>query len=239
MKRVLLLLVPVLLLAGCSGGKEAASKEEGFTQISPEEAAEMMRKNDGHIIVDVRRQDEYDAGHIPGAVCVPNESIGTEMPEELPDLNQIILVYCRTGNRSKQASRKLAEIGYANVYEFGGIQDWPGEIVPSAADEIWTASEMPVKLRYDRMWEYSGYAETEDPELIAAVVAAVKALKPGEAAEYSVEDYTDLLTFGFADGNTITLCFEEQLWVKNGNERYITEGLSALRSLLDQMISGE
>lgn len=105
-----------------------------YKQISQEEAMQMMEKDDGHIIVDVRRQDEYAAGHIPGAVCIPNESIGTEKPEELPDLNQVILVYCRSGRRSKQASEKLLHIGYSNVYEFGGINTWTGEIVTGEPD---------------------------------------------------------------------------------------------------------
>ena len=89
----------------------------------------MMELDDGHVIVDVRREDEYAKGHIPGAILIPNESIGTEQPSELPDLDQIILVYCRSGRRSKEASQKLADIGYKNVYEFGGIIDWTGEIV--------------------------------------------------------------------------------------------------------------
>ena len=100
-----------------------------YTQISQEQAKQMMEQDDGHIIVDVRRQDEYDAGHIPGAILIPNESIGTEHPEELPDLDQIILIYCRSGNRSKQAAQKLFDMGYTNIYEFGGIIDWTGEIV--------------------------------------------------------------------------------------------------------------
>lgn len=87
----------------------------------------MMAKNDGHIIVDVRRQDEYDEGHIPGAVLIPNESIDKTRPEQLPDLDQIILVYCRSGRRSKEASAKLSAMGYKNVYEFGGIITWNGE----------------------------------------------------------------------------------------------------------------
>ena len=99
-----------------------------YTQISQDQAKEMMEKEDGHIIVDVRRQDEFETGHIPGAICIPNESIGTEQLEDLPDLNQIILVYCRSGNRSKQAAQKLFDMGYTNVYEFGGIIDWTGEI---------------------------------------------------------------------------------------------------------------
>ena len=93
-----------------------------------EEAKEMMTKNDGHVIVDVRRQDEYDEGHIPGAVLIPNESITDKQPEQLPDLNQVILIYCRSGRRSKEASQKLADMGYTNIYEFGGINTWNGEI---------------------------------------------------------------------------------------------------------------
>ena len=88
----------------------------------------MMEKDDGHIIVDVRRQDEYDEGHIKGAILIPNESISDKKPKELPDLDQIILIYCRSGRRSKEASQKLADMGYTNIYEFGGINTWTGEI---------------------------------------------------------------------------------------------------------------
>ena len=93
------------VMTGCSvSGQNTGSNNmaKSYTQISQEEAKEMMAKDDGHIVVDVRRQDEYDAGHIPGAILIPNESIGTEQPEELPDLNQIVLIYCRRGNRSRQ-----------------------------------------------------------------------------------------------------------------------------------------
>ena len=107
----------------------AAPAASSYTQITQETAGEMMLRDDGHIVLDVRRPDEYVSGHIPGAVCLPNENIGTEMPAELPDPDQVILVYCRTGRRSKEASQKLADIGYSNVYEFGGIQDWTGETV--------------------------------------------------------------------------------------------------------------
>ena len=104
MKRILLFIAAVFLLAayGCSPGhsNNNASDAGTFTRISQEKAAEMMQKDDGHIVVDVRRQDEYEAGHIPGAILIPNESIGTERPQELADLDQVILIYCRTGNRS-------------------------------------------------------------------------------------------------------------------------------------------
>lgn len=131
MRRFLALaLVLVLCLTGCNTGinKESATTVmTGYKQISQDEAKDMMARDDGHIIVDVRRQDEYDAGHIPGAILIPNESIDKERPKELPDLDQIILVYCRSGRRSKEASEKLAKMGYTNIYEFGGIITWPGE----------------------------------------------------------------------------------------------------------------
>ena len=122
----MILALLILSLTGCG------SKAEGnrtFTQIDQETAKQMMTADDGHVVVDVRRQDEYDSGHIPGAILIPNESIGHGAPEALPDYDQIILIYCRSGNRSKQASEKLAAMGYTNIYEFGGINTWTGEIV--------------------------------------------------------------------------------------------------------------
>lgn len=86
-----------------------------------------MNEETDYIILDVRTQGEYESGHIPGAICIPNESIGDEHPELLPDKNQLILVYCRSGNRSKQAAQKLSQMGYTNIMEFGGINDWQGE----------------------------------------------------------------------------------------------------------------
>lgn len=100
-----------------------------YQQISQEKAKEFMDADISSVIVDVRHQEEYDSGHIPGAILIPNENINTERPEELPDLDQIILVYCRSGRRSKVASQKLADMGYTHVYEFGGINDWTGEVV--------------------------------------------------------------------------------------------------------------
>ena len=128
MKKIAVLFIAVImLLSGCTASQ--SSTEVTYTQITQEEAKVMMDKNDGHIIIDVRRQDEYDAGHIPGAVLIPNESIIDKQPAELPDLDQIILVYCRSGRRSKEAAQKLADMGYTNVYEFGGIIDWTGATV--------------------------------------------------------------------------------------------------------------
>lgn len=101
-----------------------------YIQITTDEAKKIFESNkDGnYIILDVRRADEFAEGHIPGAINVANESIGAEAPAELPDKDQIIYVYCRSGNRSKQASEKLAALGYTNIIEFGGIMNWTGEI---------------------------------------------------------------------------------------------------------------
>ena len=87
------------------------------------------RNTNGAVLLDVRTPEEFADKHIPGAINIPNETIGTAEIPELPDQDQLILVYCRSGNRSKQASEKLAALGYTNVVEFGGINDWPGETV--------------------------------------------------------------------------------------------------------------
>ncbi|MBR1421943.1 MAG: rhodanese-like domain-containing protein [Ruminococcus sp.] len=129
---IILSAAALVLTVGCAADKNDSSEEDIkgiYVEISQEDAKQMMDNDDSNIIIDVRRQDEYDEGHIPGAVCIPNESIMTEQPEELPDKDQVILVYCRSGRRSKQAAQKLADMGYTNVYEFGGIIDWTGDIV--------------------------------------------------------------------------------------------------------------
>ena len=136
----MLLASAVILFSGCSAQSGSssetasaisslASSKASYTQISQDAAKKMMQRNDGHIIVDVRRQDEYDEGHIEGAILIPNESIEDERPKELGDLDQVILIYCRSGRRSKEAAQKLADMGYGNIYEFGGINTWTGKIV--------------------------------------------------------------------------------------------------------------
>ena len=104
-----------------------------YRQINAEEAAAMMEEESGYLILDVRTAEEYIQKHIPGAINVPNEIIGTEDIPELPDKEQLILVYCRSGNRSKQSSEKLVKQGYTNIVEFGGIHDWTGETVSGEA----------------------------------------------------------------------------------------------------------
>ncbi len=118
------ILLSLLLLVGCA----AKPAEASYRQIGMDEAISMMAEEENYIILDVRRADEFADGHIPGAINVANEDIGTEEIPELPDKDQLILIYCRSGNRSKQASQKLADLGYTNIVEFGGINDWPGEI---------------------------------------------------------------------------------------------------------------
>ena len=126
LKRILLLAASILLLTGCGGGGET---KHAYRQISQEEAAEIMNSGEDYLLLDVRTQAEFEGGHIPGALCIPNETIGTEQIPQLPDKSRLLLVYCRSGNRSKQAAQKLASLGYTNVLEFGGINTWTGETV--------------------------------------------------------------------------------------------------------------
>lgn len=114
----------ILQMAKAHKNQKQEDTKMVYTQITPQEAKEKMDTEKDIIILDVRTQEEYSSGHIKNAVCLPNEEILTE-PEILPDKEQQILVYCRSGNRSKQAAQKLAEMGYKNVLEFGGILDWP------------------------------------------------------------------------------------------------------------------
>ena len=136
MRQILLfaaLAASLTLLSGCalSKTKEDTAKESSskaaYHKISAEEAYEMMISQE--IVVDVRTREEYDGGHIENAVLVPNESIGSEMPETLPDKEATLLIYCRSGRRSKDAAQKLLALGYQSVYDFGGVIDWPYELV--------------------------------------------------------------------------------------------------------------
>lgn len=125
MKRIIPILMALLLLSGCA----TQSAEKTYRQMTMEEAVTMMEEETGYTILDVRTAQEYSEKHIPGAINIANESIGTEDIPELPDKDQLILVYCRSGNRSKQASEKLVKLGYTNIVEIGGINSWPGETV--------------------------------------------------------------------------------------------------------------
>ena len=125
---LLILLLSVFLLSGCAAASNP-TEANAYRQISMTEAVKMMEKEDNYTILDVRTEQEYAAGHIPGAILVPNETIGMQEISHLPAKDQLIMVYCRSGNRSKQASSKLVQLGYTNIVEIGGINSWPGEIV--------------------------------------------------------------------------------------------------------------
>lgn len=125
MKKLILIVLTALLFSGCASNDPQI---QTYRQISMDEAVVMMAQESGYVILDVRRADEFAAGHIPGAINVANESIGTDEIPELPDKDQLIMVYCRSGRRSKEAAEKLLHLGYTNVVEFGGILDWKGEI---------------------------------------------------------------------------------------------------------------
>ncbi len=115
----------IFSMTGC--GNSVENQDTGYTQITAEEAKQIMDTEDNYVILDVRTQEEYDEEHIPGAILIPDYEIKERAEAELEDKEQIILVYCRSGNRSKTASAALAEIGYTNIKEFGGIIDWPYE----------------------------------------------------------------------------------------------------------------
>ena len=125
MKKLIPILLSALMFTGCAATNN--SQTNTYRQIAMDEAVDMMAQETSYIILDVRRADEFAAGHIPGAINVANESIGTEEIPELPDKDQLIMVYCRSGRRSKEAAEKLVQLGYTNVVEFGGILDWKGE----------------------------------------------------------------------------------------------------------------
>ncbi len=125
-KKIILIILTALMLSGCASEK-GNKNDMTYKEISMSEAVSLMENEEGYIILDVRRADEFAAGHIPGAINVPNESIGNSEIPELPDKSRMILVYCRSGRRSKEASEKLVLLGYTNIVEFGGILDWTGE----------------------------------------------------------------------------------------------------------------
>ena len=139
MKKMIFLILAVLAIAviGCvavlfntSRGQimDGDGMVNTYKQITQEEAKKMMEEGEGYIILDVRTEEEFNEGHIPGAICIPNEEIVDTRPAQLPDVDQVILIYCRSGRRSKEAAQKLFDMGYTHIYEFGGIIDWTGEV---------------------------------------------------------------------------------------------------------------
>lgn len=111
-----------------SNATNNSSNFSSYQQVDAETAKKLMDTEDDYVILDARTQAEYDEGHIPGAILIPHDTVTTAAEDALPDKGQLILVYCRSGNRSKQASQALVDLGYTNVVEFGGINSWPYEV---------------------------------------------------------------------------------------------------------------
>ena len=126
MKKLMILLLAVMMLTACGQNKDE-TQEAVYVNITAAEAKQIMDSEEGYLILDVREQDEYDALHIPGAILIPYTQIEEKAKEILPDKDQLILVYCRSGRRSKIAAEALVDLGYTNIKEFGGIIDWPYE----------------------------------------------------------------------------------------------------------------
>lgn len=127
MKKMFLLFLAVMLLTACGQDRENV-QEAVYVNITAEQAKEIMDSQEGYIILDTRTQEEYDTGHIPGAIVISHDEIKQKAESVLTDKNQLILVYCRSGRRSKLAAEDLVALGYTNIKEFGGIIDWPYEV---------------------------------------------------------------------------------------------------------------
>ena len=138
MKRIIWMLAAVLLLSACGNVTEntpeattmdVTEQTSVYENITAQEAKEIMDTQEGYIILDTRAQEEFDEGHIPGAIVLPHDEVLEKAESVLPDKDQLILVYCRSGRRSKLAAEDLVTLGYTNIREFGGIIDWPYETV--------------------------------------------------------------------------------------------------------------
>ena len=128
MNRIIPVLLAAVFLLWACGSTPKSQQEATVMNITAEEAKKLMDSESSYVILDVRTQEEYDQGHIPGAVLIPDYEIEQAAQDMLPDKDQLILVYCRSGRRSKNAAQVLAELGYTNIKEFGGILDWPYEV---------------------------------------------------------------------------------------------------------------
>lgn len=127
MKKLILIFLAALLLTACGQDNEN-TQGVGYVNITAEQAKEIMDSQEGYIILDTRTQEEFDQGHIPGAILIPYDEVSKKAEAVLPHKDQLILVYCRSGRRSKLAAKDLVALGYTNVKEFGGIIDWPYEV---------------------------------------------------------------------------------------------------------------
>ena len=214
-----------------------------WRSITQEEAKRIMKRTDCTVL-DVRTRGEYGSGHIPGAVCVPVETIAELPPEDLPDLNQTILVYCRSGNRSKQAAEKLAAMGYTGILEFGGIKTWDGETVATGEGKTLSdfedmdrilSGELPIHLEYEILGDLR--VETEEEAWIRLICRRLSAVQLGDECDLAVADSGYWLTFLWKDGNTETLVFNTtDLFSRSGkNYAVIDDGglFSALSALCE------
>ena len=134
MKKLILMILFIVIIIICIcilmvRKSKIAEESNGIKHVSMDEIVKIMKESENYIILDVRTIEEFNEGHIKDAICIPNETIDENVTEELPDKDQLILIYCRSGNRSKQAANKLKDLGYTNLIEFGGIKDWKGEVV--------------------------------------------------------------------------------------------------------------
>lgn len=130
MKKIIIIIIIIIIGVVCIMNRKEKNIENEviIKHVSMNDIVQIMEENENYIILDVRTIAEYNEGHIPNAICIPNETIDENVVNKLPDKNQMILVYCRSGNRSRQAAEKLKKLGYTNLIEFGGIIDWKGEI---------------------------------------------------------------------------------------------------------------
>ena len=128
MKKLLCIMIALLVLTACGQDKEN-EQEAVYVNITAQQAKEIMDSRNDYILLDTRTQAEYDESHIPGAILIPYDEITQKAESILPDKSQLLLVYCRSGRRSKNAAKELCSLGYTDVREFGGIIDWPYEIV--------------------------------------------------------------------------------------------------------------
>jgi rhodanese-related sulfurtransferase len=135
MRRILLFILVVLstgAITSCNNSTSKGNEKDDSSAIrysNMHDIKAIIKENQDYVILDVRTLDEYQEGHIPGAINIPNENIANIAGEKLTNKEQLILVYCRSGNRSKQAAKTLANMGYTNIIEFGGIIDWDGDLV--------------------------------------------------------------------------------------------------------------
>ena len=212
------------------GGYEPAQAKlvSAYESIPQEQARRLVEEDPSCLILDVRTVEEYDTGHIPGAVCIPVESI-TEPPQQLPDYDQTILIYCRSGRRSKEAAQKLAYMGYTHIMEFGGIMDWEGETLTADEDSAFMVltglSRMAGALKeghdIEKVYYTDGFGfsdsafTTTEQEEVYALWTAVQSIQLGEASPMSVTDWYPQITFYLDNGRQFSVRFEGR-WLDAG-----------------------